>query len=357
MFPWVLSDYTSEKLDLNDPKSFRDLSKPIGALTEERLQRLKQRCQEMKASTTSFSNSSHENNELTSGPMFLYGSHYSTPAFVLFYLVRMYPEWQLCLQNGRFDHPNRLFYSIADTWKNCLSIDSDVKELIPEFYDTNGFVERTYNEELISGKIKSELGSFLRNNLELDLGLRQDGVRVNHVVLPRWANNNSAEFILKMREALESSYVSENLHLWIDLIFGYKQRGEEALKADNLFYYLCYEGAVDLDVIKDYSERKSLELQIQEFGQIPSQLFTNAHLAKSKVDLMIEPNLLSGDSRTESDSDLETRKNLAKFGSLAKKWKNKSDAKKQSNLKKCELFFIYNTKRDNFSTITELAGK
>ncbi len=139
-----------------------------------------------------------------------------------------------------------------------------------------------------------------------------------------------------MREALESSFVSENLHLWIDLIFGYKQRGEEALKADNLFYYLCYEGAVDLDVIKDYSERKSLELQIQEFGQIPSQLFTNAHLAKSKVDLMVEPNLLSGYSRTESDSDLETRKNLAKFGSLAKKWKNKSDAKKQSNLKKCK---------------------
>lgn len=36
-----------------------------------------------------------------------------------------------------------------------------------------------------------------------------------------------------MREALESDIVSEQLHLWIDLIFGYRQRGEHALEADN----------------------------------------------------------------------------------------------------------------------------
>ncbi len=36
-----------------------------------------------------------------------------------------------------------------------------------------------------------------------------------------------------LREALESEYVSCNLSLWIDLIFGYKQRGEEAIAADN----------------------------------------------------------------------------------------------------------------------------
>lgn len=69
----------------------------------------------------------------------MYGSHYSSPGYVLFYLVRVgeplththtqinvdlgvdvcqaesrlfrlaAPEHMLCLQNGRYDHPDRMF--------------------------------------------------------------------------------------------------------------------------------------------------------------------------------------------------------------------------------------------------------
>lgn len=44
-----------------------------------------------------------------------------------------------------------------------------------------------------------------------------------------------------MRRALESPHVSRRLHLWIDLVFGYLQRGRAAIEADNLFYHLTYE--------------------------------------------------------------------------------------------------------------------
>jgi len=33
-FPWILSDYTSDELDLSDPRVFRDLSKPVAVLNE-----------------------------------------------------------------------------------------------------------------------------------------------------------------------------------------------------------------------------------------------------------------------------------------------------------------------------------
>ena len=52
--------------------------------------------------------------------------------------------------------------------------------------------------------------------------------------------------MLQILQALESDYVSSHLHEWIDLIFGFKQKGEEALKAHNVFHHLFYEGTVGI---------------------------------------------------------------------------------------------------------------
>ncbi len=58
------------------------------------------------------------------------------------------------------------------------------------------------------------------------------------------------EFVRINRQALESEFVSCQLHQWIDLIFGYKQKGPEAVRATNVFYYLTYEGLflIDFDI-------------------------------------------------------------------------------------------------------------
>ena len=117
--------------------------------------------------------------------------------------------------------------------------------------------------------------------MDLDLGRLQQGrgAQLGDVELPPWALNSPREFIRQHRLALESNLVSEQLHLWIDLIFGAKQRGAAALAANNLFYHLTYEDVAleELSKETDPARRASMELQIGEFGQTPTQLFTTPH--------------------------------------------------------------------------------
>ena len=59
--------------------------------------------------------------------------------------------------------------SVSETWNNVLHLPSDVKELIPEFY-------------------QPEMADFLVNRKGLKLGTCQDGSTVTNVTLPPWAD-------------------------------------------------------------------------------------------------------------------------------------------------------------------------
>lgn len=127
-----------------------------------------------------------------------------------------------------------------------------------------------------------------------------NGEKVWDVKLPAWAAD-SKDFLNKMREALESNYVSENLHNWIDLIFGYKQTGDHAFASHNcmvylVFHPLTYEGSVDLDKVSDPLQRRAMELQINEFGQTPKQLFKIPHPPRSVQEQSISRPLSRGAS-------------------------------------------------------------
>ncbi|XP_071593616.1 neurobeachin isoform X5 [Heliangelus exortis] len=248
VFPWVLTNYESEELDLTLPGNFRDLSKPIGALNPKRAVFYAER---------------YETWEDDQTPPYHYNTHYSTSTSTLAWLVRIEPftTFFLNANDGKFDHPDRTFSSVARSWRNSQRDTSDVKELIPEFY---------YLPEM-----------FVNSN-GYNLGIREDEVAVNDVDLPPWAKKPE-DFVRINRMALESEFVSCQLHQWIDLIFGYKQRGPEAVRALNVFHYLTYEGSVNLDSITDPVLREAMEAQIQNFGQTPSQLLIEPHPPRSSA--------------------------------------------------------------------------
>ncbi|XP_060594313.1 neurobeachin-like isoform X2 [Ruditapes philippinarum] len=248
VFPWVIVNYDTDELDLSQPNNFRDLSKPIGALNPSRKEFFEERY------------NSWEHDQI---PPFHYGTHYSTSAFTLNWLIRVEPftTMFLNLQGGKFDHADRTFHSVSQAWKNCQRDTSDVKELIPEFF---------------------ALPEMFMNTNKFNLGKQDDGTEVQDVVLPKWAKSPE-DFVRINRMALESEFVSCQMHHWIDLIFGYKQRGPEAVRATNVFYYLTYEGNVNLESMTDTVMKEAIENQIRSFGQTPTQLLTEPHPPRSSV--------------------------------------------------------------------------
>ena len=193
VFPWVVSDYTSETLDFSDPMVFRDLSKPIG---------------------------SHDPGAI---------SLYSSATSVRYFLGRLEPFTSSIIPSTRSD----AFTSISAAWAR------NSWELTPEFFTLPDF--------LLGGK---------------------DG----DVALPTWARGSADEFIRINRAALESDYVSAHLNEWVDLVFGCKQRGAEAVETNNLYASIAYEGVIDYTKL-----RSDVRLQISAFGQIPDQLLASPH--------------------------------------------------------------------------------
>ncbi|XP_057676682.1 neurobeachin a isoform X6 [Corythoichthys intestinalis] len=247
VFPWVLTNYESEELDLTLPGNFRDLSKPLGALNPKR---------------AAFYAERYETWDDDSSPPDHYATLYSTARSTLLWMLRIEPftTFFLNANDGKFDHADRTFSGIGRSWRNCQRDTADVTELIPEFY---------YLPEM-----------FVNSN-EYELGVRDDGMPVCDVELPVWAKKPE-DFVRINRMALESEFVSCQLHQWIDLIFGYKQRGPEAVRALNVFNFLSYEGAINLDNL-DAVQREVMEAQIQACGQIPSQLLIEPHPPRSSA--------------------------------------------------------------------------
>ena len=284
VFPWVLRGYDDAVLDLADAAAYRDLARPVGALHARRLATLKARFAEMKSAGMA---------------PYLYGTHYSAPGYVLYWLARLAPAHHLRLNGGRFDAPDRMFHGVAESWASALTSTADVKELVPEFFiaEEPGAIARGPEDgedegggipipmpmptptptPIPAARTRSFLGL---DGRAFDAGTRQkDGATLGDVKLPPWARGSRTAFLRRHRDALESEVVSRRLHLWIDLVFGSKQTGPASIAADNAFHPLTTKAALEAseDAALSREDLETLEAQIDEFGQAPRRLFAAPH--------------------------------------------------------------------------------
>ncbi|XP_004691083.1 PREDICTED: lysosomal-trafficking regulator [Condylura cristata] len=258
VFPFILADYVSETLDLGDPLVYRSLSKPIAVQHKEKEDRY---VDTYKYLEEEYRRGARDDDPVPPARPYHYGSHYSNSGTVLHFLVRLPPFTHMFLayQDQSFDIPDRTFHSTNTTWRlSSFESMTDVKELIPEFF---------------------YLPEFLVNREGFDFGVRQSGERVHHVSLPPWARSDPRLFILIHRQALESDYVSQNISQWIDLVFGYKQKGKASVQAINVFHPATYFG-MDVSAVEDPVQRRALETMIKTYGQTPRQLFQSAHASR-----------------------------------------------------------------------------
>lgn len=299
VFPWILSNYDAPTIKFDDPKTYRELWKPVGALDDARLQELLEKREEM---------------AYFGEKPYLYSSGYSSPLTVYLWLIRLEPftTQHIDIQEGKFDTAARIFKSISNSHLNATTMPNDYRELVPEFFF---------------------LPEFLKNMSGFDLGKTSEGakqVRVNDVVLPPWANGSPMQFIYLHRKALESQYVSETLNHWIDLIWGYQQRGPEAEKANNIFPEQMYpdiwnklevelqqKQKVFLDIkTANFSKKncrqrysaaisskiEEIESFLMNVGQVPEQLFTTPH-PKKKVRTFVSSIKFFSDADDSTNQD------------------------------------------------------
>ena len=212
-----------------------------------------------------------EENENTSKiPPFHSGSHYSSSGSVLFFQVRRLfgASEAIDMQTGEFDKSDRMFFSIAESFKGTLNLQNNV-ELSREIFIME------YGDD------------FLTNKWKLNFVKRQNGGKIDDVKLPLWAKNllqiegvdignftNAQRFCFLNLLALEMVGCNNKIGLFLDLIFGEKQRGEKAKEALNVYNHLTYVDKAKKQLLnaEDVQERKGHFVQICMFGQCPQQL-------------------------------------------------------------------------------------
>ena len=244
IFPWILCDYESASIDLNDQTIYRDLSKPVGALNLQRIQIL---------------------DDFFKKNSYFYSTCYTSSLSITNWLVRLEPFSSLHVNynNGHFCQASKIFASIRKEFNIVTSLENDFRELIPEFFYSPDFLINTNHFNIGDNSGNVELPKWVfGNNKNIDI---------------RSPYEAAYEFVYINRKALESEFVSQHLNEWIDLIWGDKQNGNKAANAKNVFRHEMYPDVWETDFGKQHKNEEEIHTILTFVGQIPHQLFDKPH--------------------------------------------------------------------------------
>ena len=204
---------------------------------------------------------------------YCFGSHYSNSMYVCHYLMRLFPYClnMIEIQKSGFDVPERLFYNLQSSLYAALSDKGDLREIIPEFFTVPEMFLNINSLEL--GQLNTSV--YEKNGKNENVENEDDLKSLNEVIMPMWCKDNPFLFSEKYRKILE--YQNININPWIDLIFGYTQRGVRAQKVGNLFLPYAYDGVMNIRLTKENllknREENEFQMRFFEMGVHPTKVF------------------------------------------------------------------------------------
>ncbi|KAK8898473.1 hypothetical protein M9Y10_000762 [Tritrichomonas musculus] len=271
VFPWVISDYKSDKIDIGNPHIYRDFTKPTCLLNDKQQRYYK---------TTVENGDKNFKGEHQS-------PHFSNPYIVSGFLKRVEPFGTIdAILNNQNNHRKpKSFDSLADTWDSVSNDVFDNRELTPEFFSNEFIFKESYapcrNQNVSAYTSTSNLTqsisqidnsyscfqiNYQQQNISAavspiskekgEINEEEDFVAISahsekdnetgpqidlsetttaatnkendkskliqRVLLPPWAKGKTSIFLKVNCAALESEFTRRSIHHWIDLMFGVK---------------------------------------------------------------------------------------------------------------------------------------
>ena len=286
IFPWIINsiqpsfDLLKVLKNNSDNKYIRDFKYPINCQQEE--------YRELAINRYIYSDDKFF--------QFHQGINYSSPGFISYYLMRIYPFiiQQIKLQSNNMEQSDRMFNSLQRIMTSLIK-GADNRELIPEIYSQ---IEIFINLNCIFFNYTT------KNNLVDDLYIcSKEGLHGNNII-------DYVKLISQLYTLINSDYIYKLIVDWIDSIFGKNQNIEDKKirkESCNVYLKYCYEEYSakilnefmfhDFKLSKEELDEKKEEVDIiitnaKNFGQIPYNILKKKNhklkLEKEKENKEIE---------------------------------------------------------------------